>query len=144
MPHMACGPVEKIVALFGWNAKQFADDDERNGCGVGWDEIKRTISWKPVDQFMRECLDPGTQPLDGARDEGAIDQRAQPRVGGRLQFQQRTAFDLIETRKMFAPGNGIERCSPAVFPSEPLVAEQPVDVVKTAEAPDAVIVPEKR
>ena len=50
-----------------------------------------------VDPLMRQRGDPGLEALDLPRNEGAIDERAQSRVLGRLEFEQRMALESRRT-----------------------------------------------
>ena len=88
----------------------------------------------------------GLQPLDLPRDEGAVDQRAQPRVDRRLEFQHRMRLDRVEGGKVRTVAVGAAAVGNAdrALPAEAPVAQQAVDVVETAEAPVAELFPEER
>src|SRR5690606_703499 len=85
------------------------------------------------------------QALDLARYEGAVDQRAQPGMDRRLQFQHGIGFDGVETRKMrpVLPDPAAIGYPGGVLPSETAVAQQAVHVLVGTEAPVAVILPEE-
>ena len=53
-----------------------------------------------VDPLVRQRGDPGPELFDPARDEGAIDEVAQPRVLGRLELEDRMALERVERLKM--------------------------------------------
>ena len=99
-----------------------------------------------VDQFVGERFDARPKPFDLARDEGAVDQRAQPRVRGRLKLEHGIRFDGIEGCQMRAVRCDATAVGNAgrVLAAEPAVTQQPVDVVIAAEAPEAEILPEER
>ena len=101
--------------------------------------------WKAVDQFVRQRLDARPQPLHLPRDEGAVDQRAQPRVDRRLELQHRVGLDRVEARQMRAVLADAAAVGDAgrVLPAEAAVAQQAVDVVEAAEAPEAELLPEE-
>ena len=114
--------------------------------GEGGQQVDRFALRKAVDQVVGQRLDARPQPLDLPRDEGAVDQRAQPRVDGRLELQHGIGLDRVESRR---DGGGPVRCRgcrecPAgLLPAEAPVAQQAADVVETAKAPEAELLPEE-
>jgi hypothetical protein len=64
-------------------------------------------------------------------------------MGRRLAFEKRTAFDPVEIGEVFAAFDRVERRPPAVFATEPPVAQQRIDLVIAGRAPHAVLFPEE-
>ncbi len=112
----------------------------------GRQQVDRFSIRKFVDQFVCQRLDAGPQFFDLPRDEGAVDERAQPCVDRRLEFQHRMRLDRVESGKVRAVAVGAAAVGNAcgILPAEASVAQQPVDVVKTAKAPVAEFFPEER
>ena len=99
-----------------------------------------------VDPLMRQRGDPRPELLDPARDEGAIDEVAQPCVLGRLKLEDRMALERVERLKMglrlgpaqFRPAHQVRYLA-----AETAVAQQRRDVGVEGEAPEAVVLPEE-
>ena len=111
------------------------------GLGVLGDQIGGAPRGEGVDPLMRQAFDAGRQAFDPPRDEGAIDEIAQPRVLGRLELQHRVALERVERLKMRF------RCARLRFggrAAEAAVAQQSRHVGEAREAPEAVILPEER
>ena len=89
---------------------------------------------------MRQTRDLGRQFLDPARDEGAIDEIAQPGVLRRLELKHRVALERIERRKMLFC---LARASLDDCPAEAAIAQQRCDVGEAREAPEPVLLPEE-
>ena len=72
------------------------------GMGVGelGDELGRAGSRERVDPLVRQRRDLRRELFDAARDEGAVDEVAQPRVLGRLELQDRMPLERVERLKM--------------------------------------------
>ena len=85
------GPIEQLRRHFDGRADQFRDHGDRNRRRVRGNQIGFPLRRESVDQLMRERLDPRRQPFDLTRNEGAIDQAAQPGVLGRFQLQAANA-----------------------------------------------------
>ena len=105
------------------------------------------LSLESVDLLMRQGRDPRPKGLDPARDEGAVDETPQPCVLGRLELQDRMAFDRIERREMGFGRRPAERLAAhhmQDLPAEALVAQERRDVSMRCKAPEAVILPEER
>ena len=84
-----------------------------------------------VDQFIGEPLDARPQLLDIARHEGPVDQGPEPRVGRRLEIEQRMFLGQVEGGEMrlrFGQAELLARRDVQDLPSEPLVAQQRVDL----------------
>ena len=113
--------------------------------GEGGQKVDRAGRIETVDQLVGERLDTRPQPLDLARDEGAVDQRSQPRVHRRFQLEHRIGFDAVECLEMAAILADAAAVGNAgrVLAAEAAVAQQPVDVVEAAKAPEAEFLPEE-
>ena len=101
---------------------------------------KRSIS------SLAQRFDARAQPLDLARDEGAVDQRAQARVHRRLQLQHRIGLDGVEGRQVRAVAGKTLVVVGRTFrllAAEAAVAQQAVHVVVAGQAPEAEIFPEE-
>jgi hypothetical protein len=59
----------------------------------------------------------------------------------RLAFEDRTGFDAVKIPQVLAPRLCVEGGTPPILASEPLVAQQAIDVIVTAETPDSVVFP---
>ena len=92
----AVGPVEQLRRHLGGQADHLGDDDGRDRRGEGFDQLGAAIGLEAVDDLVGQPLDARPQLLDMARDEGPVDQRAQPRVRRRLERQQRIFLGQVE------------------------------------------------
>ena len=91
-------PLEHLRTHFSRDANQVRNDRDRNRRREFGDEVGRALSLENVDSLMREASDPRRERLDPARDEGAVDETPQPCVLGRLELENRMAFDRVERR----------------------------------------------
>ena len=101
---------------------------------------------KLVDHLVGEPVDARSQLLDMARDEGAVDEHAEPRVGGRLERQQGVLFGQIERGGVVLgrrPAKFVAAHHMEDLASEALVAQQRVDLLEAGKAPVAVVLPVK-
>jgi hypothetical protein len=139
-------PVEQLRPHLDRHTEHFRDDRDRQRRGdrpaAGRTLVSRS---KGIDQFVRQRLDTWPEPLHLARDEGAVDQRAQPRVHRRLQFEHGIGFDRIECRQVRAVAARAPRLSgmPRALPAEAAVAQQGLTSLVSAETPMAEFLPEE-
>ena len=103
------------------------------------------IRLEPVDQLVCQAFDARAEPFDLTRNEGAVDQSAQSRVRRRLELQHGIRLNGIEGCEVgtilsnpSAVGN-----AGGILPSEAAVAKQAADLVETASAPEAEVLPEE-
>lgn len=94
--HHGVGPVEEVFGAVGGNAKEAADHQNRDRAGEGVEEVEGAGGGKPVDQLMGQLGDLGAEAGDTAAGEGAQDKAAQPRMGGRFEFEHRVGLDVVE------------------------------------------------
>ena len=128
------------------NAEQVGDHGDGNGSGELGDQVGRALRRERVDPLVRQRGDPGPELFDPARDEGAIDEVAQPRVLGRLELEDRMALERVERRKMrlwlgpaqFRPAHQVRDLA-----TEAAVAQQRRHIGVAGEAPEAVVLPEE-
>ena len=97
---MRCDQSSSRAPQFGGNAEQFGDHDDRNRRRKMFEQIDRALRLEPVDQLVGQSVDARRKAFDLPRYEGAIDEIAQARVLGRLEFEQRMAFDIEERPQM--------------------------------------------
>ena len=97
---MRCDQSSSCGAHVARHAEQVGDDGDGNRRREFREKIGRAFPRESVDPLMRERGDGGRELLDLARDEGAVDEGAQPRVLGRLEFEQRVALERVEGREM--------------------------------------------
>ena len=139
---MACDHSTSSAPHLTRNAEQVRNHRDRNGLRELGDEIGRAVQREGVDPRMRQAFDLRLELFDPPRDEGAVDEVAQPRVreaarapasnGARA---RRTAQDAVSNR---AEPPSADR------PAEAPVAQQRRDIGEAREAPEAVILPEER
>jgi hypothetical protein len=137
-------PVEQLRPHLDRHAEHFGNDGDRQRRCEGWQQVD-LARFETVDQLIGERLDTRPEPLDLTRDEGAVDQRSEPGVHGWLQLQHRIGLDAVEGAEMravladAASGGDAGR----ILAAEAAVAQQPVDVVEAAKAPEAELSPEE-
>ena len=92
-------------------------------------EVHGPAALQPVEELDRERFDPRPQPLDLARDEGAVDQRAQSRVHGRFQLEHRVHLDHVEIAEVASvvADDAVGDSRRALAPEAP-VPEEPADI----------------
>ncbi|MFC7101748.1 hypothetical protein ACFQQB_15525 [Nonomuraea rubra] len=87
----AVGPVEQLVAIGRRGSEQFADHVERQGCGDFGDEVD--LAGQLVEEVVADIADVLFECSDRARGEAAVDQRAPPRVLGRVLVEHHEALE---------------------------------------------------
>ena len=95
---------------------------------------------------MRQRRDLRPELFDAARDEGAVDEIAQPRVLGRLELQDRMPSSASNGSKMrLGLGPAELRATDHVqdLPAETAVAQKTGNIGVAGEAPEAVILPKE-
>ena len=144
--HHPMRPVEQLRPQGARDAKEVGDHGDGDRGRESLDQLRRAVSREGVDPRMGERGDAGRELLDLAGDEGAIDEVSEPRVLGRLHFQDRAALERVERRQM-----GLRR-RPAEFvaahdmqdlAAEAAVAQQRRDVGVRGKAPKTVVLPEE-
>ena len=115
--------------------------------GKGLEQLDLAVALEAVDQLVGQHLDARPQLLDVARHEGAVDQRAEPRVRRRLERQQRVFFGLVERRDVRPWAAAMPSSSRLVTcricrPNR-LSRSRRVDVLEAGKAPVAVVLPEE-
>ena len=97
---MRCDQSSSFGAASAGTPIKLGDDGDRDRRREIGDDLAGPPRLRSVDRRMGEFGDARRQPLDLARDESATDERAQARVLGRLEFEQRMALDRVERREM--------------------------------------------
>ena len=139
-------PVEHSGPEFARDADEVGDDSDRDRRSKVLDEVGAAARLDRVDPLVRQGCDSRPELLYLARDEGAVDEIAEPRVLGRLNFQDRMALERVELGEMgfgrrpteFLPAHDVQD-----LPAETAVPQQSRDVGVGGEAPEAVILPEE-
>ena len=144
--HHAVGPVEQLRRHFRRQPDHFGNHDGRDRRGEGLDQINALLAFEPIDDLVRQLPDARTQLLHLPRHESTVHQRPQPRMGRRLQVQQRKFLCQIEVRHMRL-GLGQPDLFAARYmqdiPPEPPVAQQGADRFEIGKAPMPILFPEK-
>jgi hypothetical protein len=145
--HHVMRPEEQLLGHVGGNAEQIADHDHRNGGGEVGYELGLALLFNAVDQAIGKAGDRGAQAFHLARQEGAVDEAAeppQPGVDGRLEFQQRMRFEVVEGLEMrgrCGPAQLLARCHMQDLAAEAAVPQKGVHILVPGEAPDAILLP---
>ncbi|MNZ90800.1 hypothetical protein D3C78_1097710 [compost metagenome] len=139
-------PFQKLRPhLFG-NADHAGDHRHRDDIGIRGEQLGFALALEGIDQVVGEFLDFRLHLVDMPGNEGAVDERAQPRVLRRLQLQKRMLLGGVEMLHMF------QRLRQADFlaashmqdlPSEAAVAQKCADMVVTGEEPLPLLLPVK-
>jgi len=93
-------PVEQTWTHVARNAEQIGDDRDGNGRREVGQKIGLAPFDKSVDPLMRKARYVWREFLNLTRHERAIDERPEPCVLGRLEFQKRIALQRVEGLKM--------------------------------------------
>ena len=93
-------PFEKLRRRRRGDADQFRDHRDRDRRRELANQFRLAPRLEGVDQPVGEFGDARGEPLDLPGEKGAIDERAQPGVLGRLQLEQGMALDGVEGLEM--------------------------------------------
>jgi hypothetical protein len=143
---MRCDHSRSCGAVSTGNAYQLGDDGDRDRRREFADQLRRAAPLEPVDQPVGEVRDARGEPFDLARQKGAVDQRAQPRVLRRLEFEQGVPLHRVKGLEMLRglrPPQALAAHHMQDLPAEPAVAQQCGDLGVASEAPEAIVLPEK-
>ena len=143
----AMRPVDELTPHVARNAEQVGDHGDRNGASEFGDEIGRALGHERVDPLMRQSLDLRSELFDPARDEGAVDEVAQPCVLRRLELQHRMALERVERLKMRSSTGGQPSASRLITAGSSGRSGGRAEAPRrrqAREAPEAVVLPEER
>ena len=142
----AVGPVEQLRRHLGRQPDHLGDDNRGDRRGEALDEFGAAVRLEAVDDLVGEDFDPRAQLLDMRDTKARLTSVLQPRVGRRLEREQRVFFGQVEGRDVLLgrrPAQFLAGRDMQDLAAEPLVAEEGAHILEAGEAQMAVVLPDK-
>ena len=126
------------------NAEEISDHADCQWRGIRLDQIDSAAILEAIDEPLGKPLNPGSEVLNLAGQEGRVDESAELGVAGWFQFQQGVAFEVVEWPKVlrrFVPAELFAGGDVENLPAKTPISEQCPDILVSTVTAMAQLLP---